>query len=296
MGEWILSVEGTETGRHLAIALALLAAVVHAAFGAMQKGRHDPWVMRGVIDLWASAMMLPFALFVVPLPSWEMVAFFPGMMVIHLFYKYVLAMAYSRGAFTAVYPIVRGTGPLATVIFAGLVFGEYFNTGQWIGVALLSGAIFGLACVNLAEKDIDPVRLRAAFALAFITGLSVAAYTVYDAFLIRLAADPFTFLVWFFLLEGVLFPAVTWRRIRDAGITRDLMTHSAVAALMAYVSFGSVFMATRLDKVGEAAALRETSVVFAALIGWFFLGERIGRVRAALMVLIALGAVLVEFG
>ena len=55
-------------------------------------------------------------------------------------------------------------------------------------------------------------------------------------------------------------------------------------------------LATRIDKVGQAAVLRETSVVFAALIGWAFLGERVGRLRAALVVLIALGAVVVEFG
>ena len=64
---------------------------------------------------------------------------------------------------------------------------------------------------------------------------------------------------------------------------------------MAITSFGSILLATRLDKVGEAAILRETSTVFAALIGWFFLKETVGPRRVALMALIALGAVIVEF-
>ena len=62
------------------------------------------------------------------------------------------------------------------------------------------------------------------------------------------------------------------------------------------MSFGAILMATRIDKVGQAAVLRETSVVFAALIGWAFLGERVGALRAGLVILIALGAVVVEFG
>ena len=64
----------------------------------------------------------------------------------------------------------------------------------------------------------------------------------------------------------------------------------------AFVSFGSVMLATRLDSVGEAAALRETSVIFAAIFGWLFLKEKVGPIRGGLMVLIAAGAVLVEFG
>ncbi|MEM0922534.1 MAG: EamA family transporter [Pseudomonadota bacterium] len=296
MSAWILSIEGTPDAALAAMVLALVAALAHAILGAMQKGRHDPWLSRGVIDIAASLISIPLAIWAVPLPSWELVQLFPLMMLIHLAYKWVLAMAYSRGAFTAVYPIVRGTGPLATVMIAGIVFGEHFAPGQWAGVALLSGGIFALAAANLAVERIDPSRLRLALALAVLTGLIVALYTVYDAYLIRLAEDPFTFIVWFFMLEGVLFPLLLWRRWARAPGLPGLFLRGTVGAVIAYVSFGSVFLATRLDKVGEAAALRETSVIFAALIGWFFLGERIGRVRAALMIVIALGAVLVEFG
>jgi drug/metabolite transporter (DMT)-like permease len=74
------------------------------------------------------------------------------------------------------------------------------------------------------------------------------------------------------------------------------MRRGVVGAFVAFASFGSVMLATRLDKVGQAAVLRETSVVFAALIGWLFLKERVGPVRAALVAVIALGAVVVEFG
>jgi len=75
-----------------------------------------------------------------------------------------------------------------------------------------------------------------------------------------------------------------------------LMTRGFFGAIIAWFSFGGVLLATRLDKVGEAAVLRETSTVFAALIGWMFLGERVGWLRASLMALVALGAVIVEVG
>ena len=68
-----------------------------------------------------------------------------------------------------------------------------------------------------------------------------------------------------------------------------------LGAFVAYFSFGAIMLATRLDKVGEAAVLRETSTVFAALIGWLVLGEKVGPVRTALMAMIALGAVIMEF-
>lgn len=295
MGEWIVSIAGTETGRLLATALALVAAVAHASLGALQKGRFDPWLTRGAIDLSASAISVPL-LFLVPLPSAPLAGLLAGAMLIHLGYKWVLAMAYSRGAFTAVYPVVRATGPLATVAFAWVVFGEVFTPGQWAGVLLLSGGILALAALNLREERIDPGRLRAALALALLTGLLVAVYTTYDAYTIRQAADPFTFLVWFFFLEGVLFPALLVRRFRTEPDLPGLFRRGLVGACVAYVSFGSIFLATRLDKVGEAASLRETSVIFAALIGWLLLGETVGGRRWLLMLVIAGGAVLVEFG
>jgi drug/metabolite transporter (DMT)-like permease len=277
----------------------LLAAVSHAVFGALQKGRHDPWLSRGAIDACYALMALPVALFLVPWPEGRVWWLLAGAMVIHLGYKTAQAMAYSRGAFTVVYPIVRGTGPLVTVLAAGVVFAETYSAAQWMGVLMLSGGILALAAVNLTAGGIDRAVLGQAVALAFLTGLFTAAYTTYDAYGIRATPNPFTFLAWFFLADGLIFPwiaAARYRRMFDPPELGPLVRRGVAGGLVAYVSFGSIMLATRLDKVGQAAVLRETSVVFAALIGWAFLGERVGWLRAALVVLIALGAVVVEFG
>jgi drug/metabolite transporter (DMT)-like permease len=73
-----------------------------------------------------------------------------------------------------------------------------------------------------------------------------------------------------------------------------LLGRGVIGAFVAYFSFGGVMLATRIDRVGEAAALRETSTVFAALIGWWLLGEKVGPVQVALMAMIAAGAVVME--
>jgi len=299
MSEWIVSLSGSEAGHQLAMVLALVSAAAHAVFGALQKWRFDPWLTRGAIDVFYCVMALPVALFVVPWPEPWLWGVLLGVFVIHFAYKYLLAMAYERAAYTVVYPVVRGTGPIVTVFGAWMVFGEVFSTTQWAGVALVSGAIFALAGYNLQQTKVDRGPLIAALGLALVTGFVVAFYTVYDAWGIRSTLDPFTFLAWFFVVDGLAFPFLAlrrWGRMVDRPSPRPLLLRGFIAALVAYVSFGSVMLATRLDKVGEAAVLRETSTVFAALIGWVFLKETVGPVRALCMAAIAAGAVIVEFG
>ena len=147
--------------------------------------------------------------------------------------------------------------------------------------------------------DVDVVSQLAPLGLAVATGLFVALYTTVDAYGIRATPNPFTFLFWFFFLDGLWFPvlsAVRWLRMEDRPTLGPLAARGITGALVAFGSFGSIMLATRLDKVGEAAVLRETSVVFAALIGWLMLGEKVGAIRLALMALIAAGAVVVEAG
>ncbi|MBB5516024.1 drug/metabolite transporter (DMT)-like permease [Rubricella aquisinus] len=300
MSDFIISIDGTPAGAQLAMFLALFSAVAHALFGALQKGRYDPWLTRGAIDIFYGAAALPVALIFFPLPDRQLLLILVGVLIIHTVYKLLMAMAYSRAAYTVVYPVVRGTSPFVTVIFAYMVFGEVFEPMQWAGVALLSGAILSLALVNLAREKIGRAALKNALIIAFIGGLTTAGYTTYDAWGIRLTADPLQFLVWFFVVDGLfVFPwiaLVRWRRMADRPAPGPLLRKGAFGALVAVGSFGAVMLATRLDSVGEAAVLRETSTVFAALIGWFVLKEPVGPLRAGLMALIALGAVLVEFG
>jgi drug/metabolite transporter (DMT)-like permease len=276
-----------------------MSAVAHAAFGALQKGRYDPWLTRGAIDGWLAVISAPVALFLVPWPNAFTAWMLAGAVVIHFIYKLTMALAYEKAAYTVVYPVVRGTGPLVTVIAASAIFGEHFTVVQWMGVACLSGGILLLALRNLSEETIDRAALKTGLAWAALGGVTVAIYTTWDAYGIRSSLNPFTFLAWFFFVTALDFPIIAVVRYRGMLTKPDLgplMWRGFAGAFIAWISFGGVMLATRLDKVGEAAVLRETSTVFAALIGWFILGEKVGPRRLFLMALVALGAVIVEMG
>ena len=305
MGELIVSMAGTPAGEALALALALLSALSHAIFGAVHKGGRDPYLNRGAINVAYSLAAAPFALVVLPLPGPELTRALVGMFFIHLLYEWLQARSYAIGGFTVVYPIARGTGPLVIALVAWAAFGEALGAMQWAGLALLSGGIYGLALANLRAIGVADLaaaaRLRAAILTALLTGLLIAAYTTWDAWAIRLAENPFTFLAWFFFLGGFgtpLIAAIRWRRLRpeDRPPIGDLAARGVFGAVIALFSFGAMFLATRLDKVGEVAALRETSIVFATAIGVLFFREKIDPLRLGLIGLIAFGAVLIEFG
>lgn len=299
MNEWIYAIEGTEAGHQAALILAVMAAFLHAVFGALQKGRYDPWLSRGAIDFGYGTMAAPIALFLVPWPEPALWPLFVGVFLIHFVYKWLQALAYTKGAYTVVYPVVRGMGPLFTVVGAYFIFGEVFTPTQWMGVAVLLSGIFGLAIYNMMYLEQERDTLGIAMIFAMTTGLFVALYTTYDAYAIRVAQNPLTFLAWFFMIEGIAFPIIAARRwvgLSQRPAPGPLLRRGFIGGFVAYLSFGSIMLATRLDKVGEAAVLRETSTVFAAFIGWLVLKEKVGPRRIALMTLIALGAVIVEFG
>ena len=299
MSETLAALAGTPDGAVLAAILALVSALAHAVFGALQKGAHDPWLTRGSIDASLALISAPVAFFLVTWPTYETMLILLGALVIHFLYKLAMALAYERAAYTVVYPVVRGTGPIVTVAFASLVFREHFTGLQWLGVLCLSGGILALALRNLKEEELDRHRMILGISWALTGGLLVAIYTTWDAWGIRQSPNPFTFLAWFFFITSLDFPLIAYFRYRrDPAPPRagPLLLRGFIGAWIAWVSFGGVMLATYLDKVGEAAVLRETSTVFAALIGWFVLGEKVGPRRLVMMCFIAAGAVIVEFG
>jgi drug/metabolite transporter (DMT)-like permease len=303
LGETIVALAGTPAGGALAMALALLSALAHAVLGALSKGGRDPLINRGAINIVYGAIALPAALFLFPLPTAWLWLILLGAYVIHTIYEWLQSRAYEVGGFTVVYPIVRGTGPLLIALAAGTVFNETLAAVQWFGLLTLSGGIFGLAWANLRALGLDDLealsRLRLALILAVITGGFTALYTLYDAWGVREAVDPFTFIVWLFVSGAFGTPVLAWRRWRHLApearpAPRDLVWRGLAGGIVATISFGGIMLATRLGSVAEVAAIRETSIVFATIIGVLIFRERLDRRRLGLIGAIVLGAVLIK--
>ena len=186
------------------------------------------------------------------------------------------------------------------MIVSGIVFQEVYSIWQWSGVLSLVCGIFGLAVYNWRKLQVGRETLFSALGLAVLSGIMVAAYTTFDAYGIRQMPDPLTFVFWFFAIDSITIPLFVFVWVRQGKLSlsaiRPLVARGLAGAVLAPLSFGCVMMATRLDSVGIAAALRETSVLFAAFIGVLFLKETVGPRRVCLMALIVAGAILINVG
>ena len=210
MGDLIVSWSGTPAGEALALVLALLSAMAHAVFGAINKSGFDPYLNRGSINISYALMAAPFALFVFPWPDMALFKVLVFTFFVHVLYEWLQTVSFAKGAFTVVYPIARGTGPFVTAVFAIIVFGEKLALLQWVGLITLSGSIFLLAVINYRqaiEQKQDISGIKQAVTAALLTGVMIAAYTTVDAYGIRQAIDPFTYLFMVFHDGRVRFSA-----------------------------------------------------------------------------------------
>lgn len=295
----IKSIEGTETGALVALVLALLSAMAHALFGAVLKSG-DPILNRGAINVCYGLAAAPLALFVAPWPSDELWPILFLVYLVHFAYEWFQVKSFEHGAFVLVYPIGRGSGPLLIALAAIFVFNEKLYWNQWFGILMISGGILGLAQVNLKSALLKGENMRGlhlALGFALGTGFLIAVYTTIDAYGIRLADNPFTFLAWFFFMGLFSSPIIAILKYRRLEVPVDkvaLFARGLLGAIIAVISFGSVMLATRLGQVATVAALRETSIIFATALGVFVFKEQVTVSRLLLIGLIAAGAVMVE--
>ena len=272
------------------VAAVLLAAVLHASWNAMLKGGRDRLVLMVLLDLTAmtlSLFLLPLA--VPPAPaSWGLLALSVSL---HTTYKVLLLQSYRVGDLNQVYPLARGTGPLLVAGFAALVLGERLAPLQLAG---LGGVCGGLALLLVTGRALPRGRPMVGFALA--TGVAIAAYTVADGLGVRRSGSDLGYLVWLFVAGGLPIPlyALAVRGQGLAGGARDQLGVGVAAGSLALLGYGLVLWAQSRGQLAVVAALRETSVLVAALIGTLVFGERFGRRRVLAAACITAGIVLLE--
>jgi len=274
----------------LPVALAVLgAALLHAGWNAFLKSGEDKQLDAIGIAVGSGAVALVAAPFA-GLPgsaSWPWLA---ASAVVHIAYFHLLAGAYRWGDLSFTYPVMRGGGPLLVALAGVVAFGEVLPRAETAGVLLISAGILAFA----THRASDPVAMRKSLAFALANAGVIATYTLIDAQGARVSGAPVAYTMWFFVANGCVMLALgCWQRGRDA--PRHLVRRwrlTFVGGAGAVIAYAIALWAMTQAPVALVAALRETSVVFAAALGALFLREPFTarRLTATLVVLAGLVA------
>ena len=274
------------------IGLVLLAAILHAGWNAMAKSGGTPEYSIASYQLVGALVCLPLV-FLVPTPapeSWPMIL---GSVIWHNLYYYTLAKSYRTGDLSQMYPLFRGLAPVLVAIGAAVFAQEWLSTGSMIGIGLISIGLTSLTLFGGRFGRISPAALRWGLA----TSVLIAAYTVTDGLGVRAAGNSFSYIFWVFLFEPVpICLALLYFRRRQ---WFDYMARKpgkiVAGGLASSTAYGLVIYVMGFGSMAMVSSLRETSVIFAALIGTLLFREPFGRQRIIAAVLVTAGIVLIRW-
>jgi phosphonate utilization associated putative membrane protein len=272
----------------------LFGALLHAAWNALIKSGTDKSLDTALIHAMGCVVAFPLVA-VVGLPpavAWPWLA---TSLVIHIGYYIALAGAYKHGDLGLTYPIMRGLAPLFVAMASGWLIGETLPLATWLGVAGISGGVLlvGMSRSAMAAGASHGHALRFALLNAGI----IAVYTLVDGLGVRASGNALQYVAALFLVDGLpYFALVMWRR--GAGQRPAAWAHmrkrwplALLGTAASLGSYGIALWAMTRAPVAAVAALRETTVLFAALIGARWLKESFGAQRAAGTALIVGGVV-----
>ncbi len=271
--------------------LVLLAAVMHASWNTLVKRSQDRLAELSIVNFF-SAVVAALALPFVGLPNPASWWFILASIIIHTGYYYMLIQAYRFGDLSHVYPLARGVSPLVIAFFSAILVGEKLNVVQVAAVVLISASVGSLALQGRwsGSRDIRSV----AFAIG--TGFTIGAYTLADGMGVRASGNPPAYIAWLFVLDCIplIVTAVVLRRGKLRPILRAQWRTGALGGVLALGAYGLVIWALSLGMMASVAALRETSVVMAALLGTFLLGEPFGKLRLLAAIGVATGVIVLR--
>ncbi len=279
----------------------LFGALLHAAWNGLVKSSGDKPLDTALVHGLGALIALPFALWVGP-PSPAAWPFIAVSLVIHIGYYVALAGAYQHGELGLTYPIMRGFAPLLVALGSVAVVGEAPSALSWLGVV---GITAGVAMVGLAHPG-QALHHRKALAFAFANAAIIALYTFVDGLGVRTEAradgSVWRYVLWLFALDGIAYPLLVWLR-RDAAGRAAIVAYArrrwplaALGGTASITSYAIALWAMTRAPVASVAALRETSVLFAAVIGTLVLKEAFGLQRALGTMVIVGGVMALRFG
>jgi drug/metabolite transporter (DMT)-like permease len=254
----------------LGVTLAVLgAALAHATWNAMIKSSGDVLFEMTLVVFFAGLVTAPF-MFVVDVPAPAVWPYIAASMAIHIAYYVALVGAYRAGDLSHGYPIMRGVAPLLVSLVAVLWLAEAPKPMVWVGVVLICGGVLSLGFVGFRWHD-----SKVSLGWALSNALIIAAYTLVDAAGVRTAGKPETYVVWLFTLDALPFSILVLALKKDQMIpyARRFWLRGVIGGGLSAAAYAIVLWAMSRAPVAAVAALRETSVIFAALIGAWLLKE-----------------------
>ncbi len=275
--------------------LVLLAAVLHASWNALIKAGGDHLVMTTVIMF---VPILPAVTIILAQPAMADAAW-PYVIlsaVVHWVYFGVLISAYRYGDMSQVYPIARGAAPALVALAAWVFEGEALTAIETLGVLIVSAGIVSLAWRRRGGTVLAHEPKAIGFAL--LTALTIAIYLLADGMGGRRSGSALVYICWLFVLQGVPLVAFTlWRRRGRIGDAfRPHLKQGLLGGAIAGISYSIAIWAMSVAPLAHVVAVRETSVLFGAILGALVLKESFGRYRILASAVVVAGAVLLNLG
>jgi drug/metabolite transporter (DMT)-like permease len=279
----------------LATILILISAVLHAVVNSLIRGKGGDVLGRSVVAGVANAAVAPAVLFL-PFPSATVWIYLAATIAVHLFYQHCLINMYRRADLTIVYPIARGLGPLGVALWSWGAMSVWPGWGPLLGVSLIVAGIFGMGLASAAARRAGAHVPVSAFVFALGTGAGIATYTLIDAAGVRAADSAIQYIAWLFLLHGIMMMSYGFvvDRVATVAALRAPSRNGLIAGVSSIFTYGFALLALRIGDTAELAALRETSIVFALIIGAVFLHEKVTPGRAIAAAVIAFGAIAIK--
>ncbi|MBV9324233.1 MAG: EamA family transporter [Chloroflexi bacterium] len=284
----------------LALILVLVSAVTHASWNFIAKRASAGPVFNWLFDLMAVGACLPFAigLIVIQQPHLSSAAwvFVVVSAVLELAYFLLLGQGYRSGDLSLVYPLARGTGPMLATAAAVVLFGERPSPQALCGIALIGVGILALA----GPRQLQAGNARRSVVFALLTGVLLAAYTLWDKQAVSPTGGAIPPLLYFFLFTtcraAMLTPYALTRLPTVRSEWRLHRNHAFGVGVLCAVSYILVLYALAISPVSYVAPVREIGILFGAIMGWQLLAEGAGRRRVAGALAMVAGVVALAFG
>ena len=265
--------------------IVLVAAVLHASWNAIVKAGKNT-VLTMVLVTASAALWAVVLLPVLPSPSPESWPYIALSAALQIVYFALVARIYRIADMSQTYPIMRGAAPLIVALAGTLFLDEALSSPAWLGVCIICSGIL-IMLWSGGKKS------REGLILALLNALVISGYTLVDGIGVRLSAAPASYTLWIFLITGASIGC--WATLTQWSQTRHYLRLNwhlgAVGGLGTLVSYGLALYAMTQAPVAVVAALRETSILFSAVISWLILKEHITIVRCVSVCVIAIGAI-----